>query len=149
MHLSRKRKGRPPMDAPCRYRSADPDLSGTLNGKKYRLHMRKGYVHIRFSGDGKKDQGLHRYMMSLKLGRPLEKHERVHHINGVRVDNRIDNLELWSDSHPRGQRVEDKITWAKEFLKQYGYEVYIDNAIPEKEFLERLRSLPFLNMEKT
>lgn len=41
----------------------------------------------------------------------------------LRDDNRIENLELWSVSHPAGQRVEDKIMWAKEFLCSYNYEV--------------------------
>lgn len=36
---------------------------------------------------------------------------------------RIENLELWSNSHPFGQRVEDKISCAKEFLSLYGYDV--------------------------
>lgn len=65
----------------------------------------------------------HVFVMSEYLKRPLAKHENVHHKNGLRYDNRIENLELWSSSQPSGQRVEDKIQWCMEFLDQYGYEV--------------------------
>jgi hypothetical protein len=75
-----------------------------------------GYCHTKIKGEWLLT---HRVIMSNFLGRSLYLHEEVHHKNGDKLDNRLENLELWSHSQPSGQRVEDKIKWCKEFLSQY------------------------------
>lgn len=64
----------------------------------------------------------HVKVMSAMIGRPLLPGETVHHLNGVRDDNRPENLELWSSNHPKGQRIVNKIEWCLQFLRQYAPE---------------------------
>lgn len=53
----------------------------------------------------------HREVMESILGRALLPTEYVHHRNGVRDDNRAENLELWTRHQPPGVRVADLIEW--------------------------------------
>jgi hypothetical protein len=64
----------------------------------------KGYKYI--SRDSR-NISVHRVVYAAFLGRPLEPHENVHHLNGVRDDNRIENLELWLTFQPTGVRAVD------------------------------------------
>jgi len=62
----------------------------------------------------------HRMVMADILGRTLLPGENPHHRNGDRADNRPSNLELWTTHQPKGQRVADKVAWAREILDMYG-----------------------------
>ncbi len=66
--------------------------------------------------------------MEGSIGRELLPEENVHHLNGVRDDNRLENLELWSSSQPSGQRVADKVAWAENLLRLYAPEKLKDKA---------------------
>lgn len=103
---------------------------GVLTPVTLRLLTGEGWVNhgyrnvpvpkvLRHLVNGETSVGEHRLVMAVQLGRALRADEVVHHRNGVRTDNRPENLELWSTSHPKGQRVADKVRWALHTLERY------------------------------
>jgi len=101
----------------------------------YKAITKQGYVLVSGYHDHPNCQANgrileHVLVMSEHLDRPLLEHENVHHKNGDRADNRLENLELWSKTQPAGQRVDDKVAWAIELLQTYRPELLVN---PTKE----------------
>jgi len=98
----------------CCHAHRSGPLSPRWNGG---LYFEDGYANLWINGERKRRN---RHVMEEMLGRKLLPGEIVHHKNGIRSDDSPTNLELWYKGHPTGQRVSDKIEWAKTFLEQYG-----------------------------
>ena len=85
--------------------------------------MQKGYVLVRVESEdpiavemGSKRGYVpeHRLVMAHFLGRPLLPVEHVHHINGVKSDNRLGNLELRTKPHGPGIAMECSVCGSRD-----------------------------------
>lgn len=74
-----------------------------------RFHAKTGYNYLMISGSPVWE---HRYIMEQHIGRKLSRKEHVHHKNGIKTDNRLDNLEIMDASeHHRSH-------WPSDVAKQ-------------------------------
>lgn len=111
LHIQRQRAGRGVGPAGLKQR---PKGSGSVNAGGYVMHATGGSRIYE-----------HRRVMAELIGRPLETFEHVHHINGIRTDNRPENLQLWvshtralgvSGQQPFGVNVDDLVAFV---VRQY------------------------------
>lgn len=82
----------------------------------------RGYVEGRVWVDGEQVRvKKHRFVMERHLGRKLLAHEDVHHINGIKTDNRVSNLKVIS--HSEHSRITNS-----ERAYQRGYRLKLSDA---------------------
>lgn len=112
---SYRRKVGIPEDAP---RLIAKQGSGYIDSNGYKIIRKKGHPNA-CKGNSIKE---HIYVMSQFKGRPLLKGETVHHKNGIRDDNRIENLKIMT-LHPPGQEEEDIINYYLPWFIARGYQL--------------------------
>ena len=108
-------------------------MATTANGNWQggRTLGKRGYVLVRTNDHPRAAKSgyvfEHILVMERSLGQQPYGGETVHHLNGVRDDNRIENLESWTRPPPTGIRVSDATEWAQSILRHYDNDAMISS----------------------
>ena len=78
-----------------------------------------GYLQIGFRKNNKRKYFMHHRLIAECFIPNPNNYPFINHINGIKDDNRIENLELWTSNHGGGQRVEDLIPYWVSMLQRY------------------------------
>jgi hypothetical protein len=85
----------------------------TVDVSLAKLDNNLGYYYLRIKGhplaDNRGKFYLHRYLASIKIGRWLDTKEHVDHINGIKTDNRSENLQILSTSEHGRKTMSDRL----------------------------------------
>lgn len=103
----------------CRQKNNGKGRKGQLTGlqsKPYKMRLTKdGYFRMYAAkhpyANGRKEIHVHVMVMENHISRAINPDECVHHINGIKTDNRLENLQLMNHSeHSRAHNQEISMT---------------------------------------
>jgi len=124
-------------------RKRDTGSTGSVNPIKAPAgsgSLKDGYIIKTING--KQNIYEHRHVMSQKIGRPLFSFENIHHKNGNKADNRIENLEIWISKQPPGQRVVDMISYLVDTAESVGIPISMTFEQETKDYNNSKISIP-------